>query len=161
MPRFGLISIFKSKLMAKQKLANSIYHTVITPHNLSLSTHFYRDGIGLSVLDSVNETGNFKYLYGADVSTVQEVFLGDSTVGDSNGVLDLVYFPGIKKGPPSPAHPVTGYFLIAFFVDINSTLARLSSFGLGGVPKVTTTNNITFGEVWDPDGLRVLLLERD
>jgi catechol 2,3-dioxygenase-like lactoylglutathione lyase family enzyme len=142
-------------------MVNSIYHTYINTYNLSLSTHFYRDGMGLAVLDTFNATGDYKLLFGANGDEIQEVFLGDATVGDSNGVLDLVYFPGQKKGPPQPSVPETGYFLISFHVDINSTLARLSSLGLGGVPKITTEkeNNITLAVVRDPDGLQILLLQ--
>jgi catechol 2,3-dioxygenase-like lactoylglutathione lyase family enzyme len=162
MLRYVLISTFNnSKLTAKQNISNAIFHTYINTANITLSTHFYRDGIGLSVLSSFNTTGDYKFLLGATSDDISEVFLGDPEAGNTNGVLDLVYFPGQKQGPPQPDHPKTGFLLITFWRDINSTLSRLSSLGLGGVPKIRTEteNNITLAVVRDPDGQQVILLE--
>jgi hypothetical protein len=61
--------------------------------------------------------------------------------------------------PPSP--PVTGFFLLSFFVDVEAALSRLAALGLGGPSRRVDLPGpggpITIATVRDPDGLRVLL----
>jgi hypothetical protein len=51
--------------------------------------------------------------------------------------------------------------MLSFFVEVESTLARLAAFGLGGPPRRVTQSTpagaITIATIRDPDGLLVLL----
>ncbi|KAH8817254.1 hypothetical protein F5884DRAFT_246241 [Xylogone sp. PMI_703] len=162
-PNFSaLILLFVGIIACLGNAQTTLFHTVLTPGDLDLSIKFYVDGIGLSILENVTETANYKYLFGATTDTVSEVYLGNASLpATQNGVLELTYFEGIKKGrPASVGQPETGFFVISFFVDVNATLARLEALGLGGTPKIATDGGVQFGVVRDPDGVQVLLLEQ-
>ncbi|KAH8582872.1 hypothetical protein B0O99DRAFT_647386, partial [Bisporella sp. PMI_857] len=127
----------------------AIHHTVIAVGDLNRSLRFYRDGIGLEVLyDNNQTTGDWQTLFGAESNTYRRVYLGDSSTinNGSDGVLQLASFPGVTKGQKSSVtHPQTGFFLLSFWIgdalNVNSTLARLCSLGLGGVPREATFGN--------------------
>jgi hypothetical protein len=74
-------------------------------------------------------------LFSAPSRSLREVFLGDPRVPDDHaGVLELNVLDGeVPSGPP-PSPPVTGFFLLSFFVDVEATLSRLAALGLGGPP---------------------------
>ena len=130
--------------------------------DLDASLRFYRDGIGLDLLQDRHVEGDWPDLFDAPSRRVRAVFLGDAAVPDDHaGVLELNVFDGdIPTGPP-PGSPRTGFFLLSFFVDVEATLSRLAVLGLGGPPRRATQSTprglITLATVRDPDGLLVLL----
>ncbi len=131
--------------------------------DLEASLRFYRDGLGLDLLQDRQVEGDWPDLFGAPSRRVRAVFLGDAGVPDDQaGVLELNVFDGDvpEEGPP-PSPPRTGFFLLSFFVDFEATLSRLAALGLGGPPRRVTQSTprgtITLATVRDPDGLLVLL----
>jgi catechol 2,3-dioxygenase-like lactoylglutathione lyase family enzyme len=140
----------------------AIHHSVVLVRDLEVSLRFYRDGIGLDLLQDRRVEGDWPGLFDAPSRGLRAVFLGDARVPDDHaGVLELNVFDGdVPAGPPlSP--PRTGFFLLSFFVDVEATLSRLATLGLGGAPRRVTqpTPNgpITLATVRDPDGLLILL----
>jgi len=135
---------------------------VVVVRDLDASLRFYRDGIGLDLLQDRHVEGDWPDLFGAPSRRVRAVFLGDAAVPDDHaGVLELNVFDGdIPTGPP-PGPARTGFFLLSFFVDVQATLSRLAVLGLGGPPRRATQSTprgmITLATVRDPDGLLVLL----
>jgi glyoxylase I family protein len=139
-----------------------IHHSVVVVRDLEASLRFYRDGLGLDVLVDWQVDGDWPDLFGAPSRRVRTVFLGDAGVPDDHaGVLELNVFDGdVPEGPP-PSPPRTGFFLLSFFVDVETTLSRLAALGLGGPPRritqATPRGTIALATVRDPDGLLVLL----
>ncbi|MGP0028831.1 MAG: VOC family protein [Streptosporangiaceae bacterium] len=143
-------------------MAAAIHHSVLIVRDLDASLRFYRDGIGLDVLQDRQVEGNWPGLFDAPSRGLRAVFLGDPRVPDDHaGVLELNAFDGdVPPGPP-PSPPVTGFFLLSFFVDVEATLSRLAALGLGVPPRRLDQPGprgpIGIAVVRDPDGLRVLL----
>ena len=140
----------------------AIHHTVVVVRDIEVSLRFYRDGLGLGLLQDRQVEGDWPDLVDAPSRSLRAVFLGDARVPDNNaGVLELNVFDGDVPAGPPPAPPRTGFFLLSFFVDVEVTLSRLADLGLGGLPRRVTqpTPNgpITIAIVRDPDGLLVLL----
>jgi catechol 2,3-dioxygenase-like lactoylglutathione lyase family enzyme len=140
----------------------AIHHSVVVVRDLEASLRFYRDGLGLELLADRQVDGDWPHLLDAPSRSVRAVFLGDSRVPDDHsGVLELNVFDGnVPEGPP--ASPLrSGFLLLSFFVDVEATLGRLVSLGLGGSPRRVTqptpNGSITIATVRDPDGLLVLL----
>ncbi|KAH8799088.1 hypothetical protein F5884DRAFT_758567 [Xylogone sp. PMI_703] len=122
--------------------ALAIHHSVVAVTDIDKSLSFYHEGIGLDILNDVEDVGDWKTLFGSNYKTFHGVFL---------------------EGPKvSVKHPQSGLFLISFWVGdaLNATLARLHSLGFGGVPKIATfgTPPATYATVRDPDGTQVLLV---
>ena len=143
-------------------MPGAIHHSVVVVRDLEASLRFYRDGIGLELLADRQLDGDWPHLLDAPSRSVRAVFLGDSRVPDDHsGVLELNVFDGnVPEGPP--ASPLrSGFLLLSFFVDVEATLGRLVSLGLGGSPRRVTqptpNGSITIATVRDPDGLLVLL----
>jgi catechol 2,3-dioxygenase-like lactoylglutathione lyase family enzyme len=134
----------------------------VVVRDLEASLRFYRDGLGLDLLQDRQVEGDWPDLFGARSRSVRAVFLGDARVPDDHsGVLELNVFDGdVPEGlPASPLR--TGFLLLSFFVDVEATLARLARLNLGGSPRrvtqPTSSGPITISTVRDPDGLLVLL----
>ena len=143
-------------------MPGAIHHSVVVVRDLEASLRFYRDGLGLELLADRQLDGDWPHLLDAPSRRVRAVFLGDSRVPDDHsGVLELNVFDGnVPEGPP--ASPLrSGFLLLSFFVDVEATLVRLASLGLGGSPRRVTqptpNGSITIATVRDPDGLLVLL----
>jgi catechol 2,3-dioxygenase-like lactoylglutathione lyase family enzyme len=141
----------------------AIHHSVVVVGDLEQSLRFYRDGLGLDVLVDREVEGDWPGLFDAPARRVRAVFLGDANVPDVfAGVLELNQYPGadVEAGTPSSAKQ-TGFLLLSFFVDVDVTLGRLASLGLGGTPpritQSTPNGPIVIATVRDPDGLQVLL----
>jgi catechol 2,3-dioxygenase-like lactoylglutathione lyase family enzyme len=140
----------------------AIHHTVIVVEDVDASLRFYRDGLGLEVLNDRQVQGDWPWFFGAPSQSLRAVFLGDSRVpDDSAGVLELNVFDGeVQPGVRSTA-ATTGFFLLSFFADVDATLDRLSELNLGGVPKRLDqpgpAGPIGIATVQDPDGLTILL----
>jgi catechol 2,3-dioxygenase-like lactoylglutathione lyase family enzyme len=140
----------------------AIHHTVVVVHDLEVSLRFYRDGIGLEPLQDRQVEGDWPELFDAPSRRLRAVFLGDAGVPDDHaGVLELNVFDGDVPAGPPPSPPTTGFFLLSFFVDVEATLSRLATLGLGGPPRRVTQSTpngpVTLATVRDPDGLLVLL----
>ena len=143
-------------------MPGAIHHSVVVVGDLEASLRFYRDGLGLEVLQDRHVEGDWPGLFGAPARSVRAVFLGDPGVPDDHAcVLELNVFDGDVPAGPPPSPPRMGFFLLSFFVDVEATLSRLSASGLGGPPRRVTqpTPNgpVTIATVRDPDGLLVLL----
>lgn len=139
----------------------AIHHTVLVVRDLEQSLRFYRDGIGLEVLQDRTVDGDWPGLFGAPGRSLQVVFLGDSATPDVfSGVLELNAFESeVAPAPVEQTH--YGVTMISYFVDVEATLARLAELGLGGEParveQATPNGVITIATVRDPDGVTVLL----
>jgi glyoxylase I family protein len=139
----------------------AIHHTVLAVRDLEQSLRFYRDGIGLEVLQDRIVEGDWPALFGAPSRSLHVVFLGDSSTPDVySGVLELNAFDAdLGRAPTKQAH--YGLAMISYFVDVEATLARLAGLGLGGEParveQQTPNGAITIATVRDPDGATVLL----
>lgn len=149
-------------LLASCAVPGGIHHSVVVVRDLEASLRFYRDGLGLDLLQDRQVEGDWPDLFDAPSRRVRAVFLGDAGVPDDHaGVLELNVFDGdVPQGPP-PSPPRTGFFLLSFFVDVEAALSRLAALGLGGPPRRVTQSTprgtITLATVRDPDGLLVLL----
>jgi catechol 2,3-dioxygenase-like lactoylglutathione lyase family enzyme len=143
-------------------MAAAIHHSVVVTRDLDASLRFYRDGIGLAVLQDRQVEGNWPDLLDAPSRGLRAVFLGDPDVPDDHGgVLELnVFDEAVGDGPP-PGPPGTGFFMLSFFADVDATLNRLAALGLGGEPRRTTQQTprgpIEVATVRDPDGVLILL----
>ena len=140
----------------------AIHHTVVVVGDLETSLRFYRDGLGLHVLQDRRVEGDWPGLFDAPSHTLRAVFLGDPQVSDDHaGVLELNVLEGATPVGPSSSPIRTGFLMLSFFVDVEATLGRLATFGLGGPPRRVTQSTpagpITIATVRDPDGLLVLL----
>jgi catechol 2,3-dioxygenase-like lactoylglutathione lyase family enzyme len=138
-----------------------IHHSVVVVRDLDASLRFYRDGLGLDLLQDRHVEGDWPDLFDAPSRRVRAVFLGDTGVPEDHaGVLELNVFDGdVPDGPP-PSPPRTGFFLLSFFVDVEATLSRLAALGLGGPPArhtIDTPRADNPGDLRDPEGLLVLL----
>ena len=136
---------------------------MVVVRDLEASLRFYRDGLGLDLLQDRHVEGDWPELLGAPSRRVHAIFLGDAAVPDDHtGVLELNVFDGdVPDGAPPPSPPSTGFFLLSFFVNVEATLGRLAALGLGGPPRRVTQPTprgpVTLATVRDPDGLLVLL----
>jgi glyoxylase I family protein len=143
-------------------MAVAIHHSVVVTRDLDQSLRFYRDGLGLTVLRDMHVDGDWPALFGAPGRGLRAVFLGDPGRPDDHaGVLELNQFDHpVAEGPP-PGPPGTGFFLLSFFADVESTLARLAALGLGGEPRritqPTPQGPVPLAAVRDPDGVLVML----
>ncbi len=140
----------------------AIHHTVVVVRDLEVSLRFYRDGLGLDLLQDRQVEGDWPDLFNAPSRSLRAAFLGDARVPDDHaGVLELNVFDGDVPAGPWPSPPRTGFFLLSFFVDVEATLSRLATLGLGGPPRRVTQSTpngpITIATVRDPDGVLVLL----
>ncbi len=143
-------------------MAAAIHHSVVVTRDLEASLRFYRDGIGLTVLQDRHVEGNWPDLFDAPSRGLRAVFLGDPDVPDDHaGVLELNLFDAAAGDGPPPGPPGAGFFLLSFFADVDATLNRLAALGLGGEPRRSTQQTprgpIELATVRDPDGVLILL----
>jgi glyoxylase I family protein len=142
-------------------MSPAIHHTVLAVRDLEQSLRFYRDGIGLDVLQDRTVDGDWPALFGAPGRSLHVVFLGDSSTPDVfSGVLELNAFEA-ELGPAPAEQSHYGVTMISYFVDVEATLTRLAELGIGGDParveQQTPNGTITVATVRDPDGVTVLL----
>jgi len=144
-------------------MPGAIHHSVIVVGDLEQSLRFYRDGLGLGLLHDREVEGDWPGLFDAPTRRLRAVFLGDPNVADVYaGVLELNHYPHTDAAAGAPSSPTrTGFLLLSFFVEVDATLARLASLGLGGTPRRITQSTpsgpIAIATVRDPDGVLVLL----
>jgi catechol 2,3-dioxygenase-like lactoylglutathione lyase family enzyme len=149
-------------LLALGAVPGGIHHSVVVVRDLEASLRFYRDGLGLDLLQDRHVEGDWPDLFDAPSRQLRAVFLGDAERPDDHaGVLELNVFDGDVPAGPPPSPPRTGFFLLSFFVDVEATLSRLAALGLGGPPRRVTQSTprgpVNLTTVRDPDGLLVLL----
>ena len=113
--------------------------------------------------------GDWRALFGAPSNRLHSVFLGDPSAPDA-GVVELVVVRGRARAGrrvASPAAvdaapPVSGFFLLSVYVDVDEVLGRLAALGLGGEPRRITVpgpgGDVTMATVRDPDGVLVELI---
>jgi glyoxylase I family protein len=144
-------------------MPGAIHHSVVMVRDLDESLRFYRDGLGLDVLQDQEIEGDWPALIDGPSRRLRAVFLGDPQVPDVHaGVLELASFPGSEVPTMTPASPPsTGLFMLSFFVDVEATLDRLADLALGGPPRrvrqSTPSGPITIATVHDPDEVLILL----
>jgi catechol 2,3-dioxygenase-like lactoylglutathione lyase family enzyme len=149
-------------LLASLTVPGAIHHSVVAVRDLEASLRFYRDGLGLELLQDRLVEGDWPGLLDAPGRSLRAVFLGDPRVPDDHsGVLELNLFDGdVAEGPPASARR-SGFLLVSFFVDVEATLDRLAGLGLGGSPRRVTqptpNGQVAIATVHDPDGVLVLL----
>jgi catechol 2,3-dioxygenase-like lactoylglutathione lyase family enzyme len=140
-----------------------VHHSAICARDVDSSLRFYRDGLGLEVMMDSEFDGDWPALFGAKVSRLHSVFLGDPAAPDS-GIVELVSLDGMPDGPGPADQPMTGFFLLSFYVsDVDAVLTRLAELGLGGqstrialpAPGGAT---VAMATVRDPDGVLVELI---
>jgi catechol 2,3-dioxygenase-like lactoylglutathione lyase family enzyme len=144
-------------------MPGAIHHSVVVVRDLESGLRFYRDGIGLDVLQDREVEGDWPALFDGPSRRLRAVFLGDRQVPDVHaGVLELISFLEgdlVAARPPGP--PNAGLFQLSFFVDVEATLTKLADLGLGGTPRRVTQSApngpITIATVRDPDGVVILL----
>lgn len=83
-------------------MPRAIHHSVVVVGDLEARLRFYRDGLGLGVLQDRRVEGDWPDLFGAPARSVRAVFLGDPRVPDDHaGVLELnVFDVEVPAGPP-------------------------------------------------------------
>ena len=133
-----------------------VHHTAICTNDVDGSIRFWRDGLGFELSMDAEFDGDWPALFAAPSRRLRSIFLGDPHDG-SAGILELV---DLGPLPPSPAEvePATGFFLVSVYADVDATLARLASLGLGGDPARITVHGVEMAVVRDPNGVRVELI---
>ncbi len=107
----------------------AIHHAVITVTDVEASLRFYRDGLGLAVLQDREVEGDWPALFGAPSTRLRAIFLGNPAVPDLQaGVLELNAFETDAPGPPTSTFHA-GLTMLSYFVDVDETLARLAELG--------------------------------
>jgi glyoxylase I family protein len=139
-----------------------VHHSAICTRDVDASLRFYRDGLGMEVLQDEEFDGAWHELFRARSDHLRSVFLGDASRPDS-GVVELVVFDeGVDDGPP-PGPPAVGFLLLSLFTDMDATLARLRALGLGGEPARIAVpgprGDVRMATVRDPDGVLVELID--
>jgi glyoxylase I family protein len=141
-----------------------VHHSAIHTSDVDRSLRFYRDGLGLQVLMDQEFDGDWRTLFGAPADRLRSVFLGDLATPDA-GIVALVAFDGV--GPDGGARstsgpPERGFFLLSFFVDVDTTLTRLVDLGFDAPAsriRVPGPNgDVEMATVRDPDGVVVELV---
>ncbi len=135
-----------------------VHHSAIVTRDVEASLVFWRDGLGLDVIMDETFEGPWPDLFGTTSTKLRSVFLGDASAGDS-GIVELVSTEGADStdvGVPSPAE---GFFLLSLFADLDEVLPRLAALGVGGEAKVADLGPTRLAVVYDPDGVRVELMD--
>jgi glyoxylase I family protein len=146
-------------------VAGRVHHSAINARDFDASLRFYRDGLGLEVMMDEEFDGDWPTLFGAGVSRLHSVFLGDPANPDA-GIVELVGFDGMPDGAPAVDEPRTGFFLLSLYVgDTDAVLAKLRELGLGGEPRrielpAPDGSSVVMATVRDPDGVLVELIGR-
>jgi catechol 2,3-dioxygenase-like lactoylglutathione lyase family enzyme len=142
-----------------------VHHSAVYARDVEASLRFYRDGLGLQVLMDHEFDGDWRTLFDAPGDRLRSVFLGDPDSPDA-GIVELVAFAGDVTGDGAaalvPAPPRPGFFLLSFFVDVDTTLARLAAVGLDGPARRIRVpapgGDVEMATVRDPDGVLVELV---
>jgi catechol 2,3-dioxygenase-like lactoylglutathione lyase family enzyme len=135
-----------------------LHHAAIVSDDFDASLRFWRDGVGLEVIMDLGFAGDWPTLFGSTGSHLQSVFLGDPAKPDA-GVVELVDFGEVDHQQAVGAPDRRGFFLLSFNVDLDATLTRLASLGLGGEPRRIEVHDVAMAVVTDPNGVLVELID--
>ena len=134
---------------------SAIHHSVIAVGDLGASLRFYRDGLGLDVLQDRKVEGDWPALFDGPSRTLHAVFLGDAHVPDvSAGVLELIDFPdsSIPTWSSDPA-PTTGLFQLSFHPRFSRNLGSGESLATAATFK--TAHQGVFHDPTHPSALHL------
>jgi catechol 2,3-dioxygenase-like lactoylglutathione lyase family enzyme len=137
-----------------------IHHTAICTRDIGSSMRFWQDGLGFVQQMDESFDGDWPTLFAAREPRLRSIFLGDPSTEDA-GIIELVEFDGgIADEPVQPPEPAVGFFLVSVYTQIEPTLKRLDSFGLGGTPtRITLSVGTQMAVVHDPNGVAVELID--
>ena len=135
-----------------------VHHSAIVTHDVEASLVFWRDGLGLDVLMDETFEGPWPELFGTASTKLRSIFLGDASAGDS-GIVELVTTEGAAATDAAAPLPAEGFFLLSLFADLDEVLPRLAALGVGGEAKVADMGHARLAVVYDPDGMRVELMD--
>jgi catechol 2,3-dioxygenase-like lactoylglutathione lyase family enzyme len=141
---------------------SGIHHTAIVTADVERSIRFWCDGLGFAELFDHTFTGDWPTLFDATTDRLRSVFLGDPAAPDT-GLVELVQFADARPGPPPPAAPTFGFFLLSLERDVDVTLAGLAALGFDdGVRRIEMPapggKVVAMAVVTAPDGVRVELI---
>ena len=160
-------------------MAGRVHHSAIVAHDVDSSLRFYRDGLGLEVLMDHVFGGDWRTLFDAPSNTLRSIFLGDRRHADA-GVVELVVFEGDDPGGDhgggdsggdgdgsgragsAVGSAGAGFFLLSFYVDVESALERLAALGFGPARRIeqpSPTGSVAMATLYDPDGVRIELID--
>jgi len=139
-----------------------IHHTAINTTDIESSLRFWRDGLGFAQQMDEAFDGDWPTLFGAREPRLRSIFLGDPDTDDA-GIIELVEFAGgIADAPAQAKEPAGGFFLVSVYLDVEETLSRLASLGVGGTPtRITLDVGVQMAVVHDPNGVSVELIGLD
>jgi glyoxylase I family protein len=135
-----------------------VHHSAIVTHDVEASLVFWRDGLGLDVIMDETFEGPWPELFGTGSTKLRSVFLGDASTGDS-GIVELVATEGAAAMDRAISSPADGFFLLSLFADLDEVLPRLAALDIGGEIKVADLGPTRLAVVYDPDGVRVELMD--
>jgi glyoxylase I family protein len=138
-----------------------LHHAAIRVRDLDESLRFWQSGIGLEPLMDQEFRGDWPALFDAPSSSLRSVFLGQPELPDA-GIVELVDLgppPGDRPREEARHEPSAGVLLLSFMIDVDTTLLRLSSLGLGGEPRRIEVGGVALATVRDPDGVVVELID--
>ena len=139
----------------------ALHHAAVCVRDLDASVRFYREGIGLETLMEHEFDGPWRELFDAPADRLRSVFLGSPEHPDA-GIVELVAFSEPTPAAAVPSAASTGFLLLSFFVDVDSTLARLGTLGFEHEPRRVEvpgpTAPVVMATLRDPDGVLVELV---
>jgi catechol 2,3-dioxygenase-like lactoylglutathione lyase family enzyme len=137
-----------------------IHHTAICTRDIESSLRFWRDGLGFAQQMDETFEGDWPTLFRARQPKLRSIFLGDPDTQDA-GIIELVEFNGGMTDPsPLAPEPAVGFLLVSVYLDVETTLTRLGSLGLGGTPsRITLDVGVKMAVVHDPNGVAVELID--
>jgi len=126
-------------------MPGAIHHSVVVVRDLESGLRFYRDGIGLDVLQDREVEGDWPALFDgpsqALASCVPRAIAKSQTsmpVFWNSSRSSKATWSQADAGPPS-----AGLFQLSFFVDVETTLTKLADLGLGGTPRGSRSRHRT------------------
>lgn len=143
---------------------NGVHHTIVLVQDLDASVHFYSAGIGLEILSRGIDGSDFTQLFDAraQMGNVSAAFLGDKSRRDNHaGVLELAHFECLHRHESQPEIAQIGATSFSFLVDVEQTLSRLASLGIGGEPGTANIDGESWASVHDPNGALVILIPQN
>lgn len=135
-----------------------VHHTAIRVHDIEASLRFWREGLGFEVLMDKTFEGDWPTLLDAPSHSLRSIFLGRPDRPDS-GIVELVDLGAEESPEPAPRIRSAGFLLVSIMTDVDSTLGKLTSLGLGGDPRRISVSGVEMCTVVDPDGVVVELIE--
>lgn len=135
-----------------------VHHTAICTRDVEASLHFWSDGMGFTVMMDERFVGDWPTLLRGPQTSLRSIFLGDPAAPEA-GIVELVDLGPVEDRGGEPPPLGTGFLLVSVMADVEVTLARLASLGLGGTPRRIETFGVAMSTVVDPNGVVVELIE--